>query len=144
MQTCILCNQKAVREIELYIRGDKRSYAVCTDCITAALKKGQISLLFFAAMQICWLMPLQNGFLSLSGLFGTMAGVYGFVRLILLMSARVYLRFSKEMPDWIWKGAMGKLYAQEAVANQLKLELQEQCVQTPREFARNPFRSPAN
>ncbi|WP_444641554.1 hypothetical protein ACRQU7_14845 [Caproiciproducens sp. R1] len=144
MQPCILCNQNAVREIELYIKGEKHRYTICAKCVAAVLKKERTNLFFFAAMLICWLMPIQNGFMSFSGILGTIIGLYGFARLILLVAARVYLRFGNDIPDWIWKGAMGKLYAQEAVADQLKRELNEQYVQTPREFERNPFNPSAN
>lgn len=144
MQPCTLCNQNAVREIELYIKGEKRCYMICAECVAASLKKEHASLFFFAAMQICWLMPFQNGFMSFSGILGVIIGLYGFARLILLMAARVYLRFGSDIPDWIWRGAMGKLYAQGAVADQLKRDLNEQHVQTPREFERNPFHPSAN
>ena len=116
MAQCGICEEKeGVREAGVYMDGEKKAVPVCAGCVYEAMRRN-----FYG--------------------IGFGAGLYGLVRLALLLAARVALRGAKAkegpVPDWVWKRAMAQAVTEDALRDAYAEQFCNVKVQTPREYER--------
>ena len=88
-----ICEQReGVREAGVYMDGEKKTVPVCAHCVYEAMRKNFYSIGFGAGLQLCWFVVASKGLASLPGMFAAVIALYGLVRLVMLLAARLVLR----------------------------------------------------
>ena len=127
MAQCGICEQReGVREAGVYMDGEKKAVPVCAHCVYEAMRKNFYGIGFGAGLQLCWFVVASKGLASLPGMFAAVIALYGLVRLVMLLAARLVLRGAQA------KGGPTEDALRDAYAEQF-------CnvkVQTPREYER--------
>ena len=65
---------------------------VCAHCVYEAMRKNFYGIGFGAGLQLCWFVVASKGLASLPGMFAAVIALYGLVRLVMLLAARLVLR----------------------------------------------------
>lgn len=141
MAQCGICEEKeGVREAGVYMDGEKKAVPVCAGCVYEAMRKNFYGIGFGAGLQLCWFVVASKGLFSVPGIFAAAIALYGLVRLVLLLAARVALRGAKAkdgpVPDWAWKHAMAQAVTEDALRDAYAEQFCNVKVQTPREYER--------
>ena len=93
MAQCGICEQReGVREAGVYMDGEKKAVPVCAHCVYEAMRKNFYGIGFGAGLQLCWFVVASKGLASLPGMFAAVIALYGLVRLVMLLAARLVLR----------------------------------------------------
>ncbi|MBM6756521.1 hypothetical protein H6A18_08365 [Collinsella tanakaei] len=123
---CALCGAPAQRSVEIYVDSEQRDLPICDGCIAQAYLATRSNLVFCAAMQLLWLLPVACGPSSAPGVAGIVGALFFLVRLGLLLAARHELRGVtayegevSQVPDWIWRFAQGEAYVQEYTRDEM-------------------------
>lgn len=123
---CTLCGAPAQRSVEIYVDDERSFLPVCDGCIARAYLATRSNLVFCAAMQLLWLLPVVCGLASAPGVAGIVGALFFLVRLGLLLAARRVLRDVaahegevSRVPDWIWRFAQGEAYVQEYARDEM-------------------------
>lgn len=123
---CALCGEPAQRRVEIYVDGAARDLPVCDGCVACAYLSTKSNLVFCAALQLLWLLPVVCGPASAPGAAGIVGALFFLVRLVVLLAARRALAGVSArpgevsaVPDWIWRFAQGEAYTQEYVRDEM-------------------------
>lgn len=139
MAQCGICEQReGVREAGVYMDGQRKAVPVCAHCVYEAMRKNFYGVGFCAGLQLCWFVVASKGLISVPGIFAAAIAVYGLVRLVFLLAARITLRAGKDkpVPEWVWKYAMAQAVTEDAVRDAYAEQFCNVKVQTPREYER--------
>ena len=137
MAQCGICEQReGVREAGVYMDGEKKTVPVCAHCVYEAMRKNFYSIGFGAGLQLCWFVVASKGLASLPGMFAAVIALYGLVRLVMLLAARLVLRAAQAkggpVPEWTWKYAMARAVTEDALRDAYAEQFCNVKVQTPR------------
>lgn len=139
MAQCGICEQReGVREAGVYMDGQRKAVPVCTHCVYEAMRKNFYGIGFGAGLQLCWFVVASKGLFSVPGIFAAIIALYGLVRLVFLLAARLALRVAKDkpVPEWVWKYAMAQAVTEDALRDAYTEQFCNVKVQTPREYER--------
>ena len=141
MAQCGICEQReGVREAGVYMDGEKKAVPVCAHCVYEAMRKNFYGIGFGAGLQLCWFVVASKGLASLPGMFAAVIALYGLVRLVVLLAARLVLRGAQAkggpVPEWTWKYAMARAVTEDALRDAYAEQFCNVKVQTPREYER--------
>lgn len=104
------------------------------------MRKNFYGIGFGAGLQLCWFVVASKGLASLPGMFAAVIALYGLVRLVMLLAARLVLRAAQAkggpVPEWTWKYAMARAVTEDALRDAYAEQFCNVKVQTPREYER--------
>ena len=112
MGKCSVCGSETDRTAVVYIgtptyHGDTEqttfAYAphteyFCQSCVQQHISHNFAGVMFYLALQLCWLTVAKNGIFSPFGLLGAGIGILGLWRLAVLVGRRLHQRFHSDRP----------------------------------------------
>lgn len=112
MGKCSVCGQETENTATVYIgtptyHGDteQTTFAYvphteyfCCACVQRYISHNFSGIMFYLALQLCWLTVIKYGFFSPLGVLGTVIGALGLWRLTVLICRRLHQRFRSEKP----------------------------------------------